>query len=292
MARRLTEREVLELERELQSARDELAILRPRVQALEQENPEAARALDHQEDAQHLDGVAAGIGHNLNNMMSGITPLIVAAGEVYEFLIKRAPEKPSAKVTVPGREWLRQIEILEGPVPEARSASQAITGMAEEAATVTGQAPMERISLEPKIRQAIEMRSESGVQFAVEIQEPLPLVRCTPVAIIQILTVLLVNAIEASGRDATVLTGAYAMPRNGVDGVVLFVADRGSGMSENVRRRIFEPLYTTKGAEVGRGMGLSRTRRLVRYHKGEIQVLTVPGRGTTVEVWLPLEPGT
>jgi CheY-like chemotaxis protein len=64
------------------------------------------------------------------------------------------------------------------------------------------------------------------------------------------------------------------------------VTDSGAGISPEVLRHIFEPLYTTKTS--GTGLGLALTRRIVEQHEGRIFVESEVGRGTAVHVFLPL----
>ena len=64
------------------------------------------------------------------------------------------------------------------------------------------------------------------------------------------------------------------------------VEDSGGGMPEHVRRRIFEPLFTTKG-ERGTGMGLSVSYGIIREHDGRIEVESAPGEGTRFNISLP-----
>jgi two-component system cell cycle sensor histidine kinase/response regulator CckA len=65
------------------------------------------------------------------------------------------------------------------------------------------------------------------------------------------------------------------------------VADTGAGISADVLDHIFEPFYSTKKA--GTGFGLSNVAGIVKEYKGDIRVYTVPGQGTTFELYLPLE---
>jgi len=113
----------------------------------------------------------------------------------------------------------------------------------------------------------------------------LPLVNCIPAQINQIFMNLLVNAaqaIETRGR-ITLRTGVAG------ESVWIEIADTGKGMTQEVRRRIFEPFYTTKPVGKGTGLGLSITWDIVERHRGGIEVDSEPGNGTTFRLTLPIE---
>lgn len=67
----------------------------------------------------------------------------------------------------------------------------------------------------------------------------------------------------------------------------LLVVDTGIGMDEEVRSSLFRPFFTTK--ESGTGLGLISCKRIVTNHRGYLRVLSEQGKGTTFEVYLPLE---
>src|SRR3989442_3802441 len=69
--------------------------------------------------------------------------------------------------------------------------------------------------------------------------------------------------------------------------IVVEIGDNGPGISPEVKPHIFEPFFTTKGAGEGTGLGLATVQRIVKKHRGNIQVNSKPG-DTRFQVWLPL----
>jgi signal transduction histidine kinase len=69
--------------------------------------------------------------------------------------------------------------------------------------------------------------------------------------------------------------------------VVVEISDNGPGIPEEVEPHIFEPFFTTKGVGEGTGLGLDTVQRIVKKHRGNIQVSSEPG-DTRFQVWLPL----
>jgi PAS domain S-box-containing protein len=93
---------------------------------------------------------------------------------------------------------------------------------------------------------------------------------------------LIVNAV-----DAMPLGGRLTISCERVnDRLLLRFTDTGLGMTEDVRERIFEPFYTTKGAN-GTGLGLAVSYGIIERHEGQINVESELGRGTTFELDLP-----
>jgi signal transduction histidine kinase len=69
--------------------------------------------------------------------------------------------------------------------------------------------------------------------------------------------------------------------------VVVEIGDNGPGISSEVQPHIFEPFFTTKGVGEGTGLGLDTVQRIVKKHRGNIQVSSKPG-DTRFQIWLPL----
>ncbi len=129
------------------------------------------------------------------------------------------------------------------------------------------------------LRPEIENR---GVTIKLQLARRLPPAPLDPAQIKQVLVNLVKNAVQAMTRGGTLTVQTDP----GVDGVVMTVADTGGGIPQEQINRIFEPFYTTK--KKGSGLGLMIVQRIVREHKGRIELESHVGQGTVFRVWLPL----
>lgn len=95
---------------------------------------------------------------------------------------------------------------------------------------------------------------------------------------------LIKNSIEAMPDGGSITIETTEKENN----ISLLITDTGIGMDEYTRLRIFQPFYSTKGFEKGRGLGLASTFSIVQEHKGIIKVVdSEVGKGTTIELLLP-----
>src|SRR6059036_290317 len=99
----------------------------------------------------------------------------------------------------------------------------------------------------------------------------------------QVWTNLIDNAIDAMGGKGELRVRTYREDTC----VVVEIGDNGPGISPVVKPHIFEPFFTTKGVGEGTGLGLDTVQRIVKKHRGNIQVNSKPG-DTRFQVWLPL----
>ena len=99
----------------------------------------------------------------------------------------------------------------------------------------------------------------------------------------QVWTNLIDNSIDAMRGKGELRIRTYRSD----DCVVVEIGDNGPGIPEEVEPHIFEPFFTTKGVGEGTGLGLDTVQRIVKKHRGNIQVNSKPG-DTRFQVWLPL----
>lgn len=125
----------------------------------------------------------------------------------------------------------------------------------------------------------------SDRRLDVDVHEPVPVVAADPGRLEQVLTNLILNA-----RDATEPDGTITVTVTGTDDgrdVQVTVADDGTGMPPETLERAFEPLFSTKSADRGSGLGLSTVQAYVEEAGGEVTLRSTPQVGTAVTVRLP-----
>ena len=122
-----------------------------------------------------------------------------------------------------------------------------------------------------------------GVSVRTAVAQPLPPIQGDSDTIRQVLVNLMLNAAQAMvGEGALTLTLGLEKQQ-----VVLRVEDNGPGIPEDLRGRIFDPFFSTKGTGQGTGLGLSVCRKLMEDHGGEISVEESPAGGACFRLAFP-----
>lgn len=141
-------------------------------------------------------------------------------------------------------------------------------------------------SLNEVVRRTVELLrpelEDRGINVRVQLSRTLPEAPLDPAQMQQVLVNLVKNAMQAMTRGGTLTLQTGSDP----EGVWVLVSDTGSGIPPERLQRIFEPFFTTK--KKGSGLGLMIVQRIVRAHRGRIEVESHVGRGTAFRVWLPL----
>jgi PAS domain S-box-containing protein len=130
---------------------------------------------------------------------------------------------------------------------------------------------------------AVVVKPAEAIALVNHVSKDLPVPNVDADQFRQVLVNLLQNAVEAVDPER----GRVEVRANVDSGeLTLRVIDNGKGMSEDVRARIFEPLYTTKLR--GTGLGLAIVEGIVKRHDGRISVASVQNAGTTFTITIPL----
>jgi signal transduction histidine kinase len=221
--------------------------------------------------------MASGIAHDLNNILTAVL-INLELLDLKEF--SSADEK----------------ELLHIALTATRDAANAVHGMqnyycSNGVAEATTIFDLSTIASEVKQFTQSKWHSEARkngktVEVGLDLSTVSP-VRGNPGEIREVLTNLVINAIDAIEGNGTIRMQVYE--KNNL--VFVDVTDSGQGMDDAQQLHCFEPLYTTKAATGrGAGLGLAMCRNIMSKHGGHIGFETVAGKGTTFSIYLPSVP--
>jgi signal transduction histidine kinase len=152
--------------------------------------------------------------------------------------------------------------------------------------TYMDQAPLQNVDIVKSLETTLVImgyKLKRGVEVRRDYQ-PLPfLVNSFGSELNQVWTNLIDNAIDAMCGKGVLRVRTYREDNC----VVVEIGDNGPGISPEIEAHIFEPFFTTKAVGEGTGLGLDTVQRIVRKHRGNIQVESKPG-DTRFQVRLPL----
>ena len=217
-----------------------------------------------------LGEMAAGVAHDFNNLLS------VILGRA-ELMLRRVRE--------PG--MVRDLEAVRRAAQDGADTVRRIQEFTRTRRTRS----FERVDLGDVAREVIELTrprwevegQSRGVRYEFTVEGLAPPVAGRPEELREVLTNLITNAVDAmpEGGRCTVRLAA------GLEWASVSVRDNGVGMAEDMRRRVFEPFFTSKGPR-GTGLGLAVSWGIVTRHGGTIEVDSALGEGSTFVVRLPI----
>jgi signal transduction histidine kinase len=152
--------------------------------------------------------------------------------------------------------------------------------------TYMDQTPLQNVDVVKSLENTLTIlnhKLKHGVTLRRDYQKVPLLVNSFGSELNQVWTNIMVNAIEAMHGKGELQVRTYR--ENNC--VVVEIGDDGPGIAPDVLPHIFEPFFTTKGVGEGTGLGLDTVLRIVKKHRGNVQVNSKPG-DTRFQVWLPL----
>jgi two-component system cell cycle sensor histidine kinase/response regulator CckA len=227
-------------------------------------------------NAQRLESLgvlAGGIAHDFNNILTGIMGNISLARMVLD-----RPEKSARLLDNAEKATLRATEL----------ATQLLT-------FAKGGAPVKKtVSIRKIVNESFSLALRgTNVKGVVEIPDCLHDIEADEGQVSQVFNNIVINAVQAmpGGGQITVqgmnlaleAENSLMLPPGGY--VKLSFSDEGCGMPEDVRRKIFDPYYTTKSG--GMGLGLASVHSIINRHGGHIEARSKVGKGTTFTLFLP-----
>lgn len=218
--------------------------------------------------------LAGGIAHDFRNILSAILGNITLAGM----------ELPA---TSPQRKYLTSAETA---AMRARELTGRLLTFSK-----GGEPVKQNLSLNELLEESASiLLSGSNISCSYNLDDSLPDILADRVQMGQVVQNLIINAMQAMHDGGTIKLATSVIPLK--DGDILLlphgryarisVSDSGSGIPKENLEKIFDPYFTTKSE--GTGLGLSVVYSIIRRHGGNVTVESIPGKGTSFEIYLPM----
>jgi len=266
----IAQRALRRANRELESRADALAASNALLEQQMVERERVEEALRQSQKMEAIGRLTGGVAHDFNNL------LMVASSGIE--LLERT-EDPKRRAT-----------LSEG----VRQAVQRGSALTRQLLAFSRSAPLktEVLNLNDRVRDLrflLERSLRENIDLVLDLDPVAWQVEADPAELELALLNVAVNARDAmpGSGTLTILTRNQSGGQDGGDGVLLEVTDTGTGMSEDLARRVFEPFFTTKEVGRGTGLGLSQVYGFARSSGGEASVRSTEGVGTTISIRFP-----
>lgn len=217
-----------------------------------------------------LGQLLAGVAHELNN------PLSVVVG--HAMMLRDEVKDPDA---------LDGIDKISRSAERCAKIVKTFLAMARQRP-----AELEYANLNDIISSSLEIASyglgNQGIQIEVKLAQGLPLVELDETQVGQVIINLAINAEHAlagqSGSPRFLVSTNY---EEATGFLVARFSDNGTGIPQHIRHKIFEPFFTTKDVDIGTGVGLALSHRIISSHGGRLELVDSEIGGATFEIRLP-----
>ena len=237
---------------------------------LEQEQQRLREQLFQQEKMVLIGQIAASVAHELN------TPIgtVLLRSQLMRQQVGESGD-------------FSDLDVIEGEAQRCRRIIDSLLGFSRRSEGV-----MTRTDINSLVRESLSLVEKDlalkGIEIETDYTRDGATVCVDSNQIQQVLLNLVTNAADAMPKGGRLQTATRLLSDQG--SVEIRVMDNGCGIEQDVLKRAFDPFFTTKGRGKGTGLGLAICQRIVEEHKGEINIESQPGRGTTVSVRLPYVP--
>jgi signal transduction histidine kinase len=230
---------------------------------------ELERQLLHSERLASVGRLAAGLAHEINNPLEGVSNYLGLLDE---------------DLAAGGLEGSRELlGLAEEGVGRAAEVIRQVLAYSD-----PGRGAMTRLDLREALQRSVDFVRRNPDHRGVEIDVSMPAEPLTvdgnPVTLGQVFLNLLLNASEAQNGGGRLELSAAADDGH----AVVRVADRGAGIAPEDLERIFDPFFSTREST---GLGLAVSRGIVDSHGGTLSAANREGGGAVLEVRLPLRTG-
>jgi PAS domain S-box-containing protein len=244
-------------------------------------------------------GLAAGMAHEINNPLGG---MMQNSSVINNRLIKNLSLPVNIKAATDAGTTIDSIRLY----MEARNIPKLLDNIQESGKVIRsiinnmlsfsrkGGDITSTYHLETILDKSIDLSASDickDIEIIKHIDEGLPVIQCDAVKIQQVLLNIIINGSQAmhSAKTENPSFNITIKLSDDEKHIITEIRDNGPGMTEDIRKRIFEPFYTTKPVGLGTGLGLSVSYFIIKEnHRGELSVQSNPGSGANFIIKLPI----
>lgn len=224
------------------------------------------KELQHAEKMAMIGRVAAGIAHEIGN------PLASMSARLQRMKLKKSPEFFDESIKLLSEQITRMSRIIRG-----------ITTFSRPPTTRWVRCMLKNI-LEDILKILSLDNRGKNVEFKLDVSPFIPITYAAKDQLEQVFLNIGLNALDAMPEGGTLDVKAAVSETD----IIVSFKDTGVGMSDEVRKRLFKPFFTTKPEGVGTGLGLALSAEYIEEHGGKIEVESAPGEGAEFRLLLPL----
>lgn len=219
-----------------------------------------------------LGQLVAGVAHEINTPLGAITSNI----DLFEKIVSSSSTKEEIE------------EFVKDITPVTNEALNRIKKMIHSLKNFArlDEAKLKRVDIHEGLNSTLDLIShetKSRITINKEYSD-LPEISCYPDYLNQVFMNILMNALQSIKDTGTITIRTFEKDNN----IVVEIQDTGSGIPKENLENIFEFGFTTKKRGEGTGLGLALVKKIIKEHKGKIEVESELGKGTTFSVYLPI----
>jgi signal transduction histidine kinase len=225
--------------------------------------------LAHTEKMAAVGTLAAGVAHEVNNPLAGVLACVEN--------IRSDPDDDATRE--------RYLDLIVDGLNRIERTVNTLLNFSRQR-----EMRLEPTSLNHNLRHVVELVGyqlrRTGVETRFDLDESGAVVMADHFQMEQLFLNLVLNAVQAMPRGGDLVLRTRVVE----DSVVAEVRDTGSGISEEIRDRVFDPFFTTREVGEGTGLGLAVSDSIIAAHGGSIEVKSTLGVGSIFRVEFPLPP--
>lgn len=240
------------------------------------EQKKLEQQLIHAQKMESIGLLAAGLAHEVGNPLASISSLVQ--------VIQRANKDEFTN---------QKLELIKNQIHRISKIIRDLVNFSRQSTY-----ELQTTDINKVLKSAIEIarvsKKAKGISFIEEYDESIPALYLVPDQLQQVFINILINAIDALCLDQDRMIYFNPDPKiisktyKDKEKAYIAISDNGIGISESAKIKIFDPFYTTKKVGEGTGLGLWVSYNIIKSFKGEIQVSSVEGEGSTFTIVLPI----